>query len=105
MIPPIHRKDVKMGEPTEYKFDLREVVEALIKRQGIHNGLWGVTVEFALAAAYIPAEGDSKSLTPAGISLVERIGIRKVDEANSLTVDAALVNPEPRAMKRKPRRG
>ena len=43
-----------MAEVKTYVFDYKEVAEALIKQQGIHEGLWGVYMEFGIGAANIP---------------------------------------------------
>ena len=37
-----------MAEPTQYGFDLNEVATALIKQQGIHEGLWSVGFEIVM---------------------------------------------------------
>ena len=40
-----------MAEVDTYGFDLREVTTALIKQQGIHEGLWMLAFEFSLGLA------------------------------------------------------
>ncbi|HEV2879706.1 MAG TPA: hypothetical protein VGX24_00235 [Pyrinomonadaceae bacterium] len=89
-----------MAEATQYMFGHQEVVEALLKKQGIHEGLWSISIEFGLAAVNIPLGVDTKVLMPAGMSIVQHIGIKKVDEPNNLTVDAAEVNPAPKGAKK-----
>jgi len=81
-----------MPEVDRVMFDHRELAEALIVKQGIHEGLWGIAVEFGLAAANVPT-GPDKSFTPAAISLLQKVGIQRFPEPNNLTVDAAKVNP------------
>lgn len=83
-----------MAEADRYMFDLKEAAEALILKQGIREGLWGISVEFGLAAAMIPTSPNT--IAPAAINLVQQLGIQRFAEANSLTVDAALVNRAPR---------
>jgi len=83
-----------MAEASQIMFSHQEVAEALIKRQDIHEGLWGLYVEFGLAAANLANPTDPKSLVPAAISMVQRIGIQRFPEANNLTVDAAKINPK-----------
>lgn len=95
-----------MAEASMYKFSYQEVVEALIKQQGIHEGLWSLYVEFGIAAANMnmalqvkgqaitpPTETDD--LTPAAIVPIVSIGIIRAEKQNRLTVDAAEVNPKP----------
>ncbi len=89
-----------MAEATMYMFELQEIVEALIKRQGLHEGLWGLSIEFGLGAANIPTGPDGQTLMPAAINIVQHIGLKKHDVPSSLTVDAAEVNPAPKRAKR-----
>jgi hypothetical protein len=85
-----------MAETDRYLFDYKEVAEALVKQQGLHEGLWGVSVEFGLAAQNLPTSPDGKTVLPAAIVPIQRIGLNRWKEPNNLTVDAAEVNPAPR---------
>src|SRR5919197_1299408 len=85
-----------MAEVKSYVFDYKEVAEALIKKQGIHEGLWGIYMEFGIGAANIPAGPSEQVLLPAAIVPVVKVGIQRFDKPSSLTVDAAEVNPQPR---------
>lgn len=81
-----------MPEADRYSYDLRELAALLVKEQDIQEGHWGIYVEFGLAAANVPTgpEGPhGKTVTPAAINLVQKMGIQKFAEPNSLTVDAA----------------
>lgn len=84
-----------MAEATMLMFELHEIVELLIKKQGIHEGLWGISIEFGLAAANIPTGPDGTTLVPAALNFVQHIGIKKHEQPTNLTVDAAKVNPAP----------
>ena len=75
-----------------YVFSYKEIVETLIKKQNIHEGLWGLYFRFNLAAANI-TDPQSGFLTPSAIIGVREVGIQRFDEPNNLTVDAAEVNP------------
>jgi hypothetical protein len=89
-----------MAEAIQYMFDHREVVELLVKQQGLHEGEWMLSLELVQAAATVPGP-DGKSIFPAALSMVQRIGLKKHDGAPSnLTVNAAEVNPLPSAAKR-----
>jgi hypothetical protein len=79
-----------MAEADRYFFEFRELAEALVQRQGIREGLWGVCIEFGLAASMVPT-GPDKTVSPAAINIVQKIGIQKFPEPNNLTVDAAKV--------------
>jgi hypothetical protein len=74
------------------------VVEALIRYNDLHEGLWGLSIEFGLAATNIGLEpGD---LLPAAIVPVKKIGLHRFNEPNNLTVDAAEANPSKRAKRK-----
>jgi hypothetical protein len=80
-----------MAEPTQIMFSHKEVVTALLKEQGIHEGIWMLAMQFGFAAANVgSSEGD---LNPAAIVPVIKIGVQRAETQNSLSVDAADVNP------------
>jgi len=81
-----------MAEADRYLFELKELAEALVQKQGIRQGHWGISIEFGLGAANVPTGPDGKILTPAAINFVQKVGIQKFPEANNLTVDASEVN-------------
>jgi len=86
-----------MAEPIQLMFDHREVVELLVKKQGLHEGLWMLSIEFIQAAVTVPGGPDGKTLQPAALNIVSRIGLKKHEgEPNNLTIDAAEVNPPAR---------
>jgi hypothetical protein len=88
-----------MPETNSLTFTYKEVVEALIRYNNLHEGLWGLSIEFALAAANVAPEpgGD---LLPTAIIPVKKIGLTRSNELNNLSVDAAEVNPAPKAKKK-----
>jgi hypothetical protein len=87
-----------MPETKSIAFTHKEVVEALIRYNNLHEGLWGLHIEFGLGAANVGSEpGD---LLPAAIIPVKKIGLQRFDEPNNLTVDAAQANP-PQSTKKK----
>ena len=90
-----------MAEVTQYTFSYKEVIEALIKQQGIHEGIWSIRVEFGMGAINVNTEEGSKDITPAAIIAVKSIGLQAGTEINSLTVDAAEVNPRPKGSSKK----
>ena len=80
-----------MAEAEQITFDHKEVVEALVKHQGIHEGTWGLSVRFGLHAANV-ALSDQQA-NPSAIVGVIKIGIQKLEKESDLTVDAAKANP------------
>lgn len=89
-----------MAEATQFIFSYSEVVEALIKKQGINEGIWGINFEFGLGAINVNKEVGSKDVAPAAFLIIQKIGINRVTEENSLTVNAAEVNPAPNTAKK-----
>lgn len=85
-----------MAEVKNYVFDYKEVAEALIKQQGIHEGLWGIYMEFGILGTNMTSGPPEEKTIPAAIVPVLKIGIQRFDNPSSLTVDAAEVNPPPR---------
>jgi hypothetical protein len=80
-----------MAETNAVTFEFTEVVEALIKRQGIHEGQWGIYFEFGFTAGNGGA-GPSE-LRPFTMMSIQKVGIQRVTEPTNLSVDAAIVNP------------
>ena len=87
-----------MPETKSLTFTYKEVVEALIRYNELHEGLWGLYIEFGFAAANM-GEGP-ENILPTAIIPVKKIGIQRFNEANNLTVDAAEANPSKRAKKK-----
>lgn len=80
-----------MAESKQIVFTYREVAESLVKRHGIHEGIWGLYIRFGIQGANIgPSEGE---VHPAAIVPVLEIGLQKMDTENNIAVDAARVNP------------
>jgi len=75
-----------------YTYTHREFAEILVKQQGIHQGLWGLYVEFGIGGVNVVNSTDG-AMSPAAIVPITKIGIQRFPEANSMTVDAAVVNP------------
>lgn len=82
-----------MPETKELLFKYGEVVEALLKQSDIHEGLWTLSVQFALAGANLGPSDEE--LKPAAILAVHGLGISRADKPTNLTVDASVVNPAP----------
>lgn len=82
-----------MAEPTQIIFSYKEVVEALVKKYGLHEGIWGLWVKFGIKAANIGAT--DIDLKPAAIIPILELGLQKFEKENSISVDASKVNPKP----------
>lgn len=79
-----------MPEANNYLFNYKEISEVLVRHLDLHEGIWGIYIEFGIQGANI---GQEDNLTPAAIVPVVRVGLQRFDKLNSLSVDAAEVNP------------
>lgn len=80
-----------MPETSQYIFSFKEIVTALVKAQGLHEGIWGLFVNFGLNAQNIgPNENE---LRPAAMIPILSLGLQKFEKETNLSVDAAKVNP------------
>ena len=86
-----------MPEVTKLVFSHKEVVTALLKTQNIHEGIWGLYVEFGIGAAnFGPTPND---IQPVAIVPVVKIGLQQFDSITNISVDATTANPSPRKNK------
>jgi hypothetical protein len=83
-------------------FDLKEIASILIKNQGIHEGLWEVSLEVQATIGQLGPSQESR--LPGALILVSKIGLSKAEKAGLNTVDAAEVNPKVSISQRKPER-
>jgi len=80
-----------MAEINQYTFTYKEVVEALIRKQEIHDGMWAILVNFGIKGANLGPSDDQ--MLPTAIIPILQMGIVRVKEETNLSVDAAKVNP------------
>ncbi len=80
-----------MAETKAISYSYQELAEILVKEQDIHEGLWGIVLEFGLQGSLLALPGGNHA--PGAVIPVTKIGIHKFDEPNPMTVDAAQVNP------------
>ncbi len=81
-----------MAKAKQYIFSYQEVAEALVKKLDLHEGLWGIYMEFGIKGANIGPSDDN--LMPAALVPVVRMGLQRFESENSLSVDASKVNPQ-----------
>jgi hypothetical protein len=80
-----------MPETSQFTFTFKEIVVALIKAQDLHEGIWGLFINFGLNAQNIgPNENE---LRPAAMIPILALGLQKFDKETNLSADAAKVNP------------
>lgn len=81
-----------------YRFELREVLLALIRQQGLHDGIWALGVEFGFGAANF---GETKeSACPTAFAQIKNLGLTRVKAEGPLAIDAGKINPESKSIKK-----
>lgn len=80
-----------MPETNQITFTFHEIVTAIIKANGIREGIWGIFVRFGLNAANIGAT--ETEIQPAAIIPILQIGLQRMEKESNIAVDAAKVNP------------
>ena len=85
--------EIKTTEVKLITFDHKEVVEALIKHQDLHEGIWQLYVEFGIAAANI-GMGEKQQISPSAIVPIQKIGLIRAENEGPLSLNASEVNPE-----------
>jgi len=90
-----------MPETTDIMFSLRELAEILVRKQGIHEGFWGISLNFNFAATMMAK--NPTELYPTAIAQVAGIGLHKFEAESNIAVDAAKVNPRPKGGKPAPK--
>jgi hypothetical protein len=63
-----------------------------VKAQDIHEGIWGLYIEFGLSASNVGP--NEMELKPAAVIPILKLGLQRFPHENNLTVDAAKVNPQ-----------
>lgn len=101
-----------MEKPETILFDFKEVATQLVKQRGIHEGLWALYFEFGITGANLgfetldgefplTKEGLPEHVLPTAIVSINKIGLAKAPYLTSIAVDAAIVNPKPKGVKKK----
>lgn len=81
------------------EFTWQEVTTALVKQAGLHEGFWRVGLEFDLRAANVNMGTNSAPVqVPAAFLPVVKMNLRRVEVLDNLSVDAEVVNTQPRIL-------
>jgi len=89
-----------MPETGVLTFTHKELVEILIKSQGLSEGIWKLYVKFGLRASNVGAS--DADLLPSAIIPILQIGLQRADKEDNLSADASKINPK--AKKKKSRK-
>jgi hypothetical protein len=90
-----------MPETKQITFTHGEIAAALVQYAGLKEGLWGLYVEFGIAAGNV-ATGEGGPLNPAAIVPVLKLGLQRFKEPNNMTADASQVSSGKLSGKPKP---
>lgn len=74
-----------------YLFEPKEIVEMLIKKQDLHEGIWGLLVNFNFSA--VNAGPTEDQMLPTLVAAVSRIGLQPFPKEGNISLDAAKINP------------
>lgn len=92
-----------MSDPRRELISFKELAELLIRERGIHEGTWGIYARFGIVALNAvvepPGEPQPAKLTPSALVPLLELGIQQYPQPNEFTIDAAEVNPAPKAAK------
>jgi hypothetical protein len=82
-----------MPDISQYTFKHQELIAALIKQAGLHEGKWQLTFQFGLGA--INMGPSPEDMVPAAAVGIMSVGLTKAqpDSPPALVADAAVVNP------------
>lgn len=72
-----------------YNFTHQEIIEALLRKAGITEGIWQLGVEFGFAASNVASDEKGEELKPAALIAVNSLTLSSAEKPSSLTVDAS----------------
>ncbi len=78
-------------EVKNYLFEPKEIVEMLIKKQDLHEGIWGLLLHFNFGGGNTGPSEDE--IYPSAIVAVTKIGLQPFAKENNIALDAAKINP------------
>ncbi len=92
-------KSTNQGSEGIKMYSLHELAALMLKDQRIHEGLYELSVEIQIAVGAVGPDADN--VLPGAVLGVKSAGLRKVEQANPLSVDAEKVNPAPKTAAKK----
>ncbi len=81
-----------MAEVTQYLFPHRELVETLIRKQRLHEGIWMLTFQLGMGMVNVPSPTSGEPVPAATVAIMS-VGLQKTDKEGPMALDAAKVNP------------
>lgn len=80
----------------DYKYSVEELLCALLRDRGIHEGHWALNIEFSATGASVKPADDAARTLPGLIVSMNAATLVPADSAAAGAVDAAVVNPRKR---------
>jgi len=80
-----------MAETTEFLLSYKDLATSIVKFMDLHEGIWGLHFKFGIGGAN--ASFSQNEITPTAFVPILGVGLRKFDQEDSISVDAARVNP------------
>ncbi|HYS62890.1 MAG TPA: hypothetical protein VEN30_03575 [Paraburkholderia sp.] len=87
---------------SEHKYSIEELLTALLRDKGIHEGHWALNVEFSATGATVKPQDDPARTLPGLIVSMNSATLVPAVSAAAGAVDAAVVNPRKSAASAKP---
>ncbi len=66
----------------------------MIRKQELHEGIWSLAFQLALAGANVAPPPPGTGIVPAAIIPILSVGLQKADKESEIALDAAKVNPK-----------
>ncbi|MBK7393812.1 MAG: hypothetical protein IPI64_11030 [Chloracidobacterium sp.] len=95
-------------EPQVHLFEFTDIVTEMIRKKGLHSGIWALYVEFGLTATNMafrdennpnaakgPEDGPPDAILPTAVIPIKKFGLVEAPIETTISVDAAKVNPRP----------
>jgi hypothetical protein len=93
---------IPMADVKQFAFSYKEIAEILVKKQDLHEGIWGIFVKFGISGVNVGSS--DVDIRPAAVVPILEIGLQRFEAENNLAVDAAKVNPAEAAKSSRPSR-
>lgn len=86
---------VRVGTKPEEELTLKELTAVLIKHFDHHEGHYDLAFQLQIATGAIGPDKDN--LLPGAMLGISGVGLKQVEKVSENTLDAAVVNPAPKA--------
>ncbi|CAB3800910.1 MULTISPECIES: hypothetical protein [Paraburkholderia] len=85
-----------------HKYSIEDLLAALLRDQGIHEGHWALNVEFTATGASVKPQDNPARTLPGLIVSLNSATLLRADASAAGAVDAAVANPRKDAPRAKP---